>query len=85
MKATVFHGPNDIRVEEVGRPHAGGGEAVIRVTLTTICGAPETVASPPAIGSRSVCLPDDFAFEAHVFCTGALVIDTLSSEGEVMK
>ena len=38
MKATVFHGANDIRVEEVRRPHAGIGEAVIRVTLTTICG-----------------------------------------------
>ena len=38
MKATVFHGANDIRVEEVDRPHAGVGEAVIRVTLTTICG-----------------------------------------------
>ena len=38
MKATVFHGPNDIRVEEVPRPHAGAGEAVIRITLTTICG-----------------------------------------------
>src|SRR5215212_9116363 len=38
MKANVFHGKNDIRVEEVERPHAGVGEAVIRVTLTTICG-----------------------------------------------
>ncbi len=38
MKATVFHGTNDIRVEEVNRAHAGVGEAVIRVTLTTICG-----------------------------------------------
>lgn len=38
MKATVFHGKNDIRVEEVDRPKAGIGEAVIRVTLTTICG-----------------------------------------------
>ena len=38
MKATVFHGTNDIRVEEVKRPRAGVGEAVIRVTLTTICG-----------------------------------------------
>jgi len=38
MKATVFHGPNDIRVEEVPRPSAGVGEAVIRITLTTICG-----------------------------------------------
>jgi len=38
MKANVFHGKNDIRVEEVERPRAGFGEAVIRVTLTTICG-----------------------------------------------
>lgn len=38
MKATVFHGTKDIRVEEVPRPHAGIGEAVIRITLTTICG-----------------------------------------------
>jgi len=38
MKATVFHGKNDIRVEEVPKPRAGAGEAVIRITLTTICG-----------------------------------------------
>jgi threonine dehydrogenase-like Zn-dependent dehydrogenase len=38
MRATVFHGPNDIRVEEVERPRPGPGEAVLRVTLTTICG-----------------------------------------------
>lgn len=38
MRATVFHGVNDIRVEEVERPRAGAGEAVIRVTLTTVCG-----------------------------------------------
>ncbi|HEX6086914.1 MAG TPA: alcohol dehydrogenase catalytic domain-containing protein [Thermoanaerobaculia bacterium] len=38
MKAVVFHDVNDIRVEEVPRPRPGAGEAVIRVTLTTICG-----------------------------------------------
>ncbi len=38
MRATVFHAPGDIRVEEVPRPTAGPGEAVIRVTTTTICG-----------------------------------------------
>lgn len=38
MRALVFHAPNDIRVEEVLIPHAGYGEAVIRVTLTTVCG-----------------------------------------------
>jgi alcohol dehydrogenase len=38
MRANVFHGPDDIRLEEVARPHPGSGEAVIRITLTTICG-----------------------------------------------
>jgi alcohol dehydrogenase len=38
MKANVFHGVNDIRVDEVERPRAMVGTAVIRVTLTTICG-----------------------------------------------
>ena len=38
MKANVFHGPEDIRVEEVDRPRPGPGDALIRVTLTTICG-----------------------------------------------
>ena len=38
MRANVFRGKNDIRVEEVERPSAGVGEALIRVTLTTICG-----------------------------------------------
>lgn len=38
MRANVFHGTDDIRIEEVARPRAGVGEAVIRITLTTICG-----------------------------------------------
>lgn len=38
MRAAVFHAPNDIRVERIERPHPGPGEAVIRITLTTICG-----------------------------------------------
>lgn len=38
MRAAVFHGPNDISVDEVPRPIPGPGEALIRVTLTTICG-----------------------------------------------
>ncbi|MGZ5434903.1 MAG: zinc-binding dehydrogenase [Pyrinomonadaceae bacterium] len=38
MRANVFHGTNDIRVEEIDRPRAGVEDAVIRVTLTTICG-----------------------------------------------
>ena len=38
MRATVFYGVGDIRVEEVSRPRPGAGEALIRVTTTTICG-----------------------------------------------
>lgn len=38
MKALVFRGKHQIGLEEVPVPRAGYGEAVIRVTLTTICG-----------------------------------------------
>ena len=38
MQATVFHGPGDIRVEQVPRPHAGPERGRVRVTTTTICG-----------------------------------------------
>ncbi|HTI29866.1 MAG TPA: alcohol dehydrogenase catalytic domain-containing protein [Methylomirabilota bacterium] len=38
MRAAVFHGPGEISVERVPRPRPGAGEALIRVTLTTICG-----------------------------------------------
>jgi threonine dehydrogenase-like Zn-dependent dehydrogenase len=38
MKANVFRSVNEFGIEEVQRPRAGAGEAVIRVTLTTICG-----------------------------------------------
>lgn len=38
MLAAVFYGKDDIRVEEVERPRAGVNDAVIRITLTTICG-----------------------------------------------
>src|SRR5688572_12366187 len=38
MKANVFHGKNKIRIEEVEKRRAAAGEAIIRVTLTTICG-----------------------------------------------
>ena len=38
MQATVFVEPGRIEVREVPRPKAGVGEAIIKVTLTTICG-----------------------------------------------
>jgi alcohol dehydrogenase len=38
MKAVVFKGNDRIAVEEVPKPRARAGEAVIRITTTTICG-----------------------------------------------
>jgi len=38
MKANVFRGVERFGIEEVERPHAQTGEAIVRVTLTTICG-----------------------------------------------
>jgi threonine dehydrogenase-like Zn-dependent dehydrogenase len=38
MLANVFRGDNKFGIEEVERPYACAGEAIVRVTLTTICG-----------------------------------------------
>jgi len=38
MRALVFRGANQIGIEHVPIPKPGTGEALIRVTLTTICG-----------------------------------------------
>ncbi len=38
MRANVFLGPERIEVREVPCPRAGVGEAIVRLTLTTICG-----------------------------------------------
>ncbi|HKO51425.1 MAG TPA: zinc-binding dehydrogenase [Polyangiaceae bacterium] len=38
MRAAVFEKPGSIKLREVPRPKPGVGEALIRVTLTTICG-----------------------------------------------
>lgn len=39
MKAAVLYAPRDIRVTEVERPHAGPGEAVVRVAACGVCGS----------------------------------------------
>ena len=38
MKAVVFKSKDRIAIEEVPKPVAGPGDAVIRITTTTICG-----------------------------------------------
>ncbi|MEQ1909139.1 MAG: alcohol dehydrogenase catalytic domain-containing protein, partial [Vicinamibacterales bacterium] len=38
MKAVVFKGKDNVAIEEVRKPSPRAGEAVIRITTTTICG-----------------------------------------------
>ncbi len=38
MRAAVYHGPEDLRVEEVPEPRAGEGEVLLRVLGAGICG-----------------------------------------------
>jgi L-iditol 2-dehydrogenase len=38
MLAAVYHGPNDLRVEEVPVPSIGKGELLVKVTSASICG-----------------------------------------------
>ena len=39
MKAMVYHGPNDIRVEDKPKPQIiDPSDAVVRIVKTTICG-----------------------------------------------
>ncbi|CAN5359471.1 NAD(P)-dependent alcohol dehydrogenase [soil metagenome] len=38
MRANVFRGKNEFGIQEVPVPKAGPGQAVIKITLTTICG-----------------------------------------------
>ena len=39
MKAAVYHGPRDIRVEEVSIPQISDEEMLIRVRACGICGS----------------------------------------------
>ena len=39
MKAAVFHGPRDIRIEEVERPDVQDNEVLIHVKSCGICGS----------------------------------------------
>ena len=39
MKAAVYHGPRDIRVEQVERPVTGDDEVLVRVRACGICGS----------------------------------------------
>ena len=38
MLAAVYHGPDDLRVEEVPIPEIGAGEVLLKVNNASICG-----------------------------------------------
>jgi L-iditol 2-dehydrogenase len=43
MKAAVYYGPRDIRVETVAKPSAGPGEVILRVRRCSVCGTDKRI------------------------------------------
>ena len=61
MKAAVFYGPRDVRVESVPRPSPGPGEVVLRVLRCSVCGTDKRIfthgqknVAPPAITGHEI-------------------------------
>jgi L-iditol 2-dehydrogenase len=61
MKAAVYYGPRDVRVESVPRPTAGPGEVVLRVLRCSVCGTDKRIFThgqknvvPPAITGHEI-------------------------------
>ena len=61
MKAAVFYGPRDVRIEDVAKPTAGAGEVVLRVLRCSVCGTDKRIYThgqknvvPPAITGHEI-------------------------------
>jgi L-iditol 2-dehydrogenase len=61
MKAAVFYGPRDVRIESVPRPSPGPGEVVLRVLRCSVCGTDKRIfthgqknVAPPAITGHEI-------------------------------
>ena len=61
MKAAVFHGVRDVRIEEVPKPTVGPGEVVLRVQRCSVCGTDKRIFThgqknvvPPAITGHEI-------------------------------
>jgi len=61
MKALVWKGPYDLRVEEVAKPHIGSDEVLVQVIYNGICGTDMTIqkgghprAKPPLIPGHEI-------------------------------
>jgi L-iditol 2-dehydrogenase len=61
MRAAVFHGVRDVRIEDVPQPKAGPGEVVLRVRRCSVCGTDKRIflhgqknVVPPAITGHEI-------------------------------
>ena len=61
MKAAVFHGVRDVRIEDVPQPTAGPGEVILRVLRCSVCGTDKRIFThgqknvvPPAITGHEI-------------------------------
>ena len=61
MKAAVFYGTRDVRIEDVPKPTAGPGEVVLRVLRCAVCGTDKRIYThgqknvvPPAITGHEI-------------------------------
>ena len=61
MKAAVFHGVRDVRIEDVPQTHGGAGEVVLRVQRCSVCGTDKRIFThgqknvvPPAITGHEI-------------------------------
>jgi L-iditol 2-dehydrogenase len=61
MRAAVFYGPRDVRIEDVPKPTAGPGEVVLRVQRCSVCGTDKRIYThgqknvvPPAITGHEI-------------------------------
>jgi len=61
MKAAVYYGPRDVRIESVPQPSAGPGEVLLRVRRCSVCGTDKRIflhgqknVVPPAITGHEI-------------------------------
>jgi len=69
MKAAVYYGPRDVRVETVPKPAAGPGEVVLRVLRCSVCGTDKRIFTH---GQKNVVPPT---------ITGHEIVGTVSEVG----
>jgi len=83
VRAAVYRGPRDIRIEEIKEPEPGPGQVLLEVARNGICGSDVHTYTGSAIGGPSMHLPGvvlGHEFSGRVRAVGAGVDDL--SEGD---